>query len=89
MVITSLISKLIPPELMVILEIVPFASVTISNVAPDPANSDTPAVAVNVDDTSYAAAVALNVPGLAPSVPSVKVAIVPVSYTHLTLPTNA
>ena len=74
---TSSISKLLPPVLIVIVEIVPFASVAISNVAPTPANSDVPATPVNVADTSYAAAVALNVPALAPSVPSSKVAIVP------------
>ena len=76
-VMTSSISKLTPPVLTVMVVIVPFASVAISNVAPDPANSDVPAVPVNVDDTSYAAAVALNVPALAPSVPSSNVAIVP------------
>ena len=77
MVTISPASKLTPPELIVIDVIVPLASVTISNVAPDPANSETPAVAVNVADWSYAAAVALKVPGFAPRVPSVNDAIVP------------
>ena len=59
------------------LEIVPLASVTISNVAPLPANSETPATALNDAEGSYAAAVALKDPGDAPRVPSSNVAIVP------------